>query len=172
MDKGGNIIITSRADYKDGAGEYSNGAQLNPILEKINSELRVNDDQVADYEVNEGQQFRLMLNKYSSPNFNLVEGLGEEDKFSFYSGSSVVLKDGAKGEKVDFLVNGNETTGTDDSDKQGDNVPVEKGQVNVLAVEELSNGGKVAVAGSTFFSNFEIDGTNAESKSNSKVTKI
>lgn len=171
MDKGGNIIITSRADYKDGVGEYSNGAQLNPILEKINSELRVNDDQVADYEVNEGQQFRLMLNKYSSPNFNLVEGLGEEDKFSFYSGSSVVLKDGAKGEKVDFLVSGHESTGTDDSDKQGDNVPVEKGQVNVLAVEELSNGGKVAVAGSTFFSNFEIDGTNAESKSNSKVTK-
>ncbi|WP_409448576.1 hypothetical protein, partial [Escherichia coli] len=78
---------------------------------------------------------------------------------------------GAKGEKVDFLVSGHESTGTDDSDKQGDNVPVEKGQVNVLAVEELSNGGKVAVAGSTFFSNFEIDGTNAESKSNSKVTK-
>lgn len=171
MAKGGNIIITSRADYKDGVGEYSNGAQLNPILEKINSDLRINDDQVADYEVNEGQQFRLMLNKYSSPNFNLVEGLGEEDKFSFYSGSSVVLKDGAKGQNVDFLVNGHETTGTDDSDKQGDNVPVEKGKVNVLAVEELSNGGKVAVGGSTFFSNFEIDGTNAESKSNSKVTK-
>ena len=171
VDKGGNVIITTRADYKDGVGEYSNSAQLNPILERIGSEIRVNDDQVADYEVNEGQQFRLMLNNYASPNYNLVSNLDKEDKFSFYSGASVILKEGAKGEKVDFLVSGHETTKTDDADKAKDNVEVKEGDVKVLAAEELKNGGKVVVGGSTFFSNFEIDESNVESKSNIKLTE-
>ncbi|MGG5461929.1 CehA/McbA family metallohydrolase [Clostridium sp. B9] len=171
VENGGNLIVTTRADYKDGIGEYSNGAQLNPILEAIGTALRVNDDQVADYEKNEGQQYRLMLNNYDSSNYNLVEGLGEEDLFSFYSGASVVLADGETGENVDFLVKGYETTSTDDADKAADNVPVEKGNVNVLGAEELSNGSKVIVGGSTFFSNFEIDDTNAQTKSNKEVVQ-
>ncbi|HAK42681.1 MAG TPA: DNA-binding protein, partial [Clostridium sp.] len=52
-----------------------------------------------------------------------------------------------------------------------DNVPVEQGKVSVIGAEELSNGGKVVVAGNTFFSDFETDGQNATSYSNIKIVK-
>lgn len=169
---GGNIIITTIADYKDGEGEYSNDRQLNPLLEAIGTELRINDDQVIDNTTNGGQPYRLYFNKYSSPLYNLVSGIEDgKEQYSFYSGASVVLADGAKGEKVDFLVKGYETTTTSDADNAKDNVPVAQGKVSVIGAEELSNGGKVVVAGNTFFSDFETDGQNAISYSNIKIVK-
>lgn len=169
---GGNIIVTTIADYKDGKGEYSNDKQLNPLLEAIGTELRINDDQVIDNTTNGGQPYRLYFNKYSSPLYNLVSGIEDgKEQYSFYSGASVVLADGAKGDKVDFLVKGHETTTTSDSDNDKDNVPVEQGKVSVIGAEELSNGGKVVVAGNTFFSDFETDGQNATSYSNIKIVK-
>ncbi|WP_346915625.1 CehA/McbA family metallohydrolase [Clostridium sp.] len=169
---GGNIIVTTIADYKDGEGEYSNDKQLNPLLEAIGTELRINDDQVIDNTTNGGQPYRLYFNKYSSPLYNLVSGIEDgKEQYSFYSGASVVLADGAKGDKVDFLVKGYETTTTSDADNDKDNVPVEQGKVSVIGAEELSNGGKVVVAGNTFFSDFETDGQNATSYSNIKIVK-
>jgi LPXTG-motif cell wall-anchored protein len=169
---GGNIVVTTIADYKDGEGDYSNDKQLNPLLEAIGTELRINDDQVIDNTTNGGQPFRLYFNKYSSPLYNLVSDIEDgKEQYSFYSGASVILANGAKGEKVDFLVKGHETTTTSDADNNKDNVPVEQGKVSVIGAEELSNGGKVVVAGNTFFSDFETDGENATSYSNIKIVK-
>lgn len=171
VDRGGNIIISSKADYKDGTGDYSNSAQLNPILEAIGSELRLNDDEVLDQTVDGEQKYRLYLSRFSSENYNLTEGMeNDKDKFSFYSGCSVILADGSNGGKVDFLVKGYDTTETLDSDNAGDNVAVEKGKVNVTGAEMLDSGAKVVASGNTFFSDFEIDGTNGEQYCNIKLT--
>ena len=171
VDNGGDIIVTTVADYKDGVGEYSKDKQLNPLLTSIGTQLRINDDEVIDKTTNGGQEFRLYLTRYSTSNiYNLVDGIEEGvEKYSFYSGASVVLAAGASGEKVDFLVKGHETTATLDADKAGDNTPVGMGEVNVIGVEELASGGKVIVAGNTFFSDFETDGSNATTYSNIKV---
>jgi glucan-binding YG repeat protein len=169
-DRGGNLILTTVADYKDGKGEYSNNAQMNPILESIGSEIRINDDQVIDNESNGGQAYRLYFTNYDSPKYNLAEGIKNgEEQFSFYSGASIILADGAKGENVDFVVKGHDTSETSDADNAGDNVPVNKGEVNVLAAEELAGGGKVVVAGNTFFSDFEIDLADDGRYTNQKV---
>ena len=169
VESGRDIIVSTRADYGDAKGEYSNSAQVNPILETIGSKLRVNDDQVTDDENNEGQPYRLMFNTYESKNYNLVKGLTESDLYSFYSGASVVLADGASEDGVDYLVKGHSTTESVNQDGDDDYVAVEKGKVVVLAAEELPNGAKVVVSGNTFLSDFEIDGENQKQKSNMKI---
>ena len=167
---GGHIILTTIADYGDGTGEYSNNAQMNPILEAIGTELRINDDQVIDDTTNGGQAYRLYFNKYSSENYGLTNGIENGvDLFSFYSGASVILAQGAAGDKVDFIVKGHETTTTSDADNQGDNIEVAKGDVSVLGAEELANGSKVVVGGNTFFSDFETSGSSADTYSNGKI---
>ncbi|SHI56003.1 LPXTG-motif cell wall anchor domain-containing protein [Clostridium amylolyticum] len=158
VQNGGNIILTSKADYKDGKGEYSNGIQGNKVLEAIGTNLRINDDQVIDNTKNGGQAFRLAFDKFQSPLYNLTHGIPEGQTYSFYSGCSVILKDGGNAQKVDFLVKGHETTESSDADNDGDNIPVKKGELYVLGAEELSNGAKVVVGGSTFFSDFELSG--------------
>lgn len=168
VENGGNIIIASKADYGDGQGEYSNDKQLNPILQAINSNLRINDDQVIDNDKYSNQTFRLAFDMFADSKYGITSGLGKDQTYSFYSGCSVVAKEGADLSKVEFLVSGHDTTLTQDADKQGDNVPVEKGNVKVLAAEELANGSKVMVSGSSFFTDFEIE--NIEN-ANRKITE-
>jgi len=155
IDKGGALIICSKADYKDGTGEYSNGAQINKILDAIGTNLIVNDDEVVDYTNNGGQEYRLYFDRYVSTKYNLTANIPEGTTYSFYSGCSVIIRDGGSDEAVDWLVKGHETTETIDSDKHGDNVPVEKGNVYVIGAEILPSGAKVVVAGTIFFSDFE-----------------
>lgn len=169
VQKGGNIILTSKADYKDGVGEYSNGIQGNKVLEAIGTNLRLNDDQVIDNVKNGGQPYRLAFDKFNSPLYNLTKDIPEGQTYSFYSGTSVILKEGGDAAKVDFMVKGHESTETSDADNQKDNVSVAKGEVYVLAAEELSNGAKVVVGGSTFFSDFELSGDDINA--NKKVTE-
>jgi len=154
-DKGGALIICSKADYKDGTGEYSNGTQLNKILESIETNLRVNDDEVVDEVNNGGQTYRLYFDRYVSTKYNLTDNIPEGTTYSFYSGCSVILSDEGNDEAVDWLVKGHETTKTIDADNQGDNIPIEQGNVNVIGAEILPSGAKVIVAGTIFFSDFE-----------------
>jgi predicted extracellular nuclease len=168
-DHGGSLIISSKADYNDGVGEYSNGAQLNKILEAVGTNLRVNDDEVVDNTLNGGQPYRLYFNRYSSTKYNLTNDIPEGTTYSFYSGSSVVLRDGGSAEAVDWIVKGHTTTETLDSDYQGDNVAVAKGNVNVIGAELLSCGAKIIVAGSIFFSDFETASSD-NSYSNKQIT--
>lgn len=161
VQRGGSLILTSRADYKDGTGDYQNAVQGNKVLEAIGSNIRMNDDQVVDFTNNEGQEYRLMFNTYTSTKYNLTAGQGIEGyPYSFFSGASVILKENGDDTRVDFLVKGHSTTEISDADNANDFTPVEKGNVYVLAVEDLENGGKVVVSGSTFFSDFEILGDN------------
>lgn len=157
-EKGGNVILTTKADYGDGTGDFSNGVQSNRVLEAIGTNMRVNDDQVVDNTTNEGQAFRLMFTKYNKDRFGLTKGVEDGSKYSFYSGSSVVLKEGADASKVDFLVLSHETTESSDADKAGDNVAVTKGKVGLIGAEQLASGAKIIVAGTTFFSDFEVTG--------------
>lgn len=158
VDNGGNLILSTLADYRDGSDEYSKDKQLNPILEAIGSQLRANDDEVIDNTEYSNQAYRLYFDNFAKEDtYGLLKGVEEGvDKFSFYSGASVVLADGASGDGVEFVVKGHETTETMDADGAGDNIPVEKGNVNALGAEQLKNGGKVIVSGTIFYSDYEI----------------
>ncbi|MFZ5352865.1 MAG: Ig-like domain-containing protein [Bacillota bacterium] len=161
VENGGSIIITSRADYKDAAGEYGNAAQSNKVLEAVGANLRVNDDEVIDNTTNGGQNYRLYFKDYTSTKYNLTANVPADVTYSFYSGCSVVLKPEADMSAVDIIVKGLATTETMNADNVNDSVPVAKGDVIALAAEVLPGGGKVVVAGTTFFSDFEMTGDNA-----------
>ncbi|HAX73937.1 MAG TPA: hypothetical protein DCY20_10480, partial [Firmicutes bacterium] len=158
-DRGGNIIISSKADYGDkGIGNASEG---NAVLEAIGATVRFNDDQVIDKEENGGQTYRLYFDDYNKESiytrgidFDGISAEQQVNKFSFYSGNSVLVNDETTTEVV---VYGHATSESDDADKANDNTPVNKGEVVALAVETLPNGSKVVVAGVTFFSDFEMD---------------
>lgn len=169
MDNGGSLIICSKADYKDGTGEYSNGAQLNKILEAVGTNLRVNDDEVVDEVSNGGQIFRLYFDRYISTKYGLTDNIPDGTTYSFYSGCSVILKDGGDEAAVDWLVKGHETTGTIDSDTHGDHIPVPQGNVNAIGAELLNGGGKIIVAGTIFFSDFETE-SGDDAYSNKQIT--
>lgn len=170
---GGNLIITSRADYNDKGvtdPSYQSAAQGNTILEAIGSNLRFNDDEVIDKTSNGGQEFRLYFNNYTSSKYNLTNNILDGYTYSAYSGCSVILKQNGDESAVDWLVKGLDTTEILDSDLQNDAVPVEKGNVYSLAAEKFSNGSKVVVAGTTFFSDFETAGGD-NAYSNKQITE-
>ena len=152
---GGNIVITSKADYGDGIGEYGNAAQGNSVLEAIGAKIRFNDDQATDDDNNGGQSYRLYFNTYNTES-ELLKDVDTTKNYSFYSGSTLIMPEDT--ENIEVLVRGHETTYGNDADGKGDNVPTEKGDVVALATEILPGGGKVVVSGATFFSDFEIDG--------------
>lgn len=169
---GGNLIITSRADYDDKGvtdHSYESSVQGNSVLEAIGSNLRFNDDEVVDNTSNGGQAFRLYFDNYTGSKYHLTDNLVAGQTYSAYSGCSVILKNGGDDSKVDWLVKGHDTTETLDSDGSNDAVPVQKGSVYSLAAEQLSNGSKVVVAGTTFLSDFET-ASQDNSYSNKDIT--
>lgn len=172
-DRGGSLVITSRADYDDNGvinPSYQSSAQGNRILEAIGSNLRFNDDEVIDDTSNGGQNYRLYFDDYTSSKYNLTSNIPEGLTYSAYSGCSVILKEGGSEANVDWLVKGHDTTGALDSDNQGDAVHVDKGDVKSLAAEILPNGAKIIVAGTTFFSDFETASVD-NAYSNAQITK-
>ena len=155
VQNGGNIAITSKADYGDAKDEYGNARQGNSVLEAIGAKIRFNDDQATDDSENGGQNYRLYFDDYNLES-SWMKGIDETKKYSFYSGSTLIMPSDTS--NIDVLVRGHATTYGNDADTQKDNTPVGKGEVVGLAVETLSNGAKVVVSGATFFSNFEMDG--------------
>ena len=155
VEAGGDLIITSKADYKDAEGEYQNATQGNKILESIGATIRFNDDQVIDPVENGGQTYRLYFDDYNEESiytkgidFGKIEqgnAKNTDYKFSFYSGNSVLIPQGAK--NIDAVVRGHETTQSDDADKKGDNTPVSGNDIIALAVETLPNGSKIVASG-------------------------
>lgn len=149
-DGGGNLIITSKADYGDAAGEFGNAAQGNAILEAIGATARFNDDQMIDQTRNGGQVYRLYLDDYNAKS-EYTDGV-KQSKFSFYSGNTVLANEAAT------IVRAHATSESSDADMQNDSVAV--GDTVALAIETLVSGAKVAVSGVTFFSDFEMDPSN------------
>lgn len=152
-EKGGNLIITSKADYGDGVDEYQNSVQGNSILEVIGANLRLDDNQLVDDENYKNQNYRLYFNRYNT-NSSLLEGINTDEEYSFYSGCGVLADE--KDENIEILVRGHETTYSSDADKKGDSANIAKGDTIALAMETLSSGSKVIVGGTTFFSDFEV----------------
>lgn len=152
-EKGGNLIVTSKADYGDGYGEYQNSQQGNSVLEAVGATLRFNDDQLVDDENNSNQNYRLYFDGYNTKS-SLLNGVDTTEKYSFYSGCGLLVDENNK--NVEVIVKGHETTYSVDSDKKGDATPVEKGNTVALAMETLASGSKVIVGGTTFFSDFEV----------------
>lgn len=160
-DRGGSLIITSRANYGDGVGEYQNSIQGNKVLNAIESNIIFNSDQVIDNSTNGGQAYRLYFNKHTSQKYNLTPGFTVEDLYSFYSGCSVLLKSGGNDENVDFLVKGHSTTTNSNAGNvSSGHIPTSMGNISVIAAEKLPSGGKVIASGTTFFSDFEMSGDN------------
>lgn len=155
VENGGNLIITSKADYGDAKDEYGNAVQGNIVLNAIGAKVRFNDDQATDYENNGGQEYRLYFDTYNTDS-TWLNGIDTSKKYSFYSGSTLIMPNDMS--NIDVLVRGHETTYGNDADKQEDNIAVGKGDTVALAVETLSSGAKVFISGATFFSNFEMDG--------------
>ncbi|WP_322413432.1 hypothetical protein, partial [Clostridium perfringens] len=118
IEKGGNIAITSKADYGDATGEYGNAEQGNSVLNAIGAKIRFNDDQATDDVENGGQNFRLYFNDYNTES-SWLNGIDTTKKYSFYSGSTLVMPKDAS--NIDVLVKGHSTTYGNDADKQGDN---------------------------------------------------
>lgn len=169
---GGSLILTSRADYDDiGVTDpaYESSVQGNGILEAVGSNLRFNDDEVIDNTYNGGQNYRLYFDDYTSSKYNLTGNIPEGLLYSAYSGCSVLLKDGGDETYVDWLVKGHDTTESFDSDSQNDAVAVLKGDVKSIAAEVLPEGGKIVVAGTTFFSDFETASSD-NAYSNKQIT--
>ena len=87
-----------------------------------------------------------------------LDGVVSAQQYSMYKGCSLILDPIAVAEgKVDWLVKGHETTETKDIRAYDANyIPQTKGNVVVLASEELAGGGFLLVGGSVFMSNFEV----------------
>lgn len=154
VDNGGNLVITSKADYGDGVDEYQNSEQGNAVLEAIGASLRFNDYQLIDNEKYSNQNYRLYFDRYNT-NSSLLQGVDTTQTYSFYSGCSIIADD--SNENVDIIVKGHTSTLSSDADKKGDATPIKEGEAVALAMETLESRAKVIVGGTTFFSDFELD---------------
>ena len=154
VDNGGNLVITSKADYGDGVDEYQNSEQGNAVLEAIGASLRFNDYQLIDNEKYSNQNYRLYFDRYNT-NSSLLQGVDTTQTYSFYSGCSIIADE--SNENVDIIVKGHTSTLSSDADKKGDATPIKEGEAVALAMETLESGAKVIVGGTTFFSDFELD---------------
>ena len=178
--RGGSFIITGNADYGERSAAYNTSKQSNTILETIGSCIRLNDDEVLESDTahngGESQEYRIYFGNYNKSVFpKLVENLVPNPQnptellpFSFYSGASVYKKADIHGGncKCGALIDGYPTTSSLDSDTKGDSIALTGNQIKPLMAEELANGAKVIVGGTTFFSDFEIDSTSRESYNN------
>lgn len=175
---GGNIIITSLADYQDSRTDVTlhSAYQQNLILAAIGAGTRINDDEVVDYDNNPnvvppgvagGTPYRVPMNAYNTAS-QYLDGVDAKQNYSFYSGCSITMGSGAT-----WLVKGTPTTYGFDSDNDtlggsyvsaaNKTIPADtgigKGNVVALATETLPGGGKLFAGGTVFYSNFEVKAT-------------
>jgi len=166
VDKGGNLIICGIADYqdnttKDASGnfnQFQTSTQLNKLLAGIGATTKINNDQVMDNDKNGGQAYRLYFTDYNrTSDKSLLTGISEGQRYSFYSGCSIILDaDAVAKGTTTWLVKGHATTYSNDTSKTLPATPVEKGDVYALATEKLAGGGNMLIGGTVFTSNFEI----------------
>ncbi len=148
------IILTSRGDYYNTS--YARRDILNQILEKINSTIRVNDDSV--YEQGTYRDWYVELEHIKPPQetLNITQGV---DTFFMFSPSSIYYLSGStattvmSGDPTCYQLDQNPppintTYDTTKDSSGGDSIPL-------IGVEQVSTY-KVAVAGTTFFSDFDF----------------
>ena len=153
---GGNLIVCGLADYQD-TKECQSSTEINKILEAIGATTRINSDEVIDDKNNGGQEYRLYPTNFNRDCY-LVEGVSGTQKYSAYSGCSVLVDaDAVAAGKAEAIVKGFDTTYTKDC-KQFDSYykEVTKGDVVFAAREALDSGSEILVTGTVFLSNFEV----------------
>ncbi|WP_426349779.1 CehA/McbA family metallohydrolase [Alloiococcus sp. CFN-8] len=155
-DKGGTVILCGLADYQD-TSDGQSSIEINKILSALGATSRINSDQMTDDVSNGGQSYRLYFTNFNS-NSPFTKGIVAEQKYSAYSGSSIILNPEAVASgKVEYLIKGHPTTYVNNTKSFGGNFTnVEKGNVIALAREVLPNGSNVFVSGTVFMSNFEV----------------
>ena len=153
---GGNLIVCGLADYQD-TKDCQSSVEINKLLAAIGATTRINSDEVCDDDNNGGQNYRLYPTNFNRNSY-LLKGVTSTQKYSAYSGCSVLVDEEAVAAgKAEALVMGYDTTYTKDCkqfDDQYKEVP--KGSVVFAAREELSSGSDVLVTGTVFLSNFEV----------------
>ena len=156
VENGGNLIVCGLADYQD-TKDCQSSTEINKLLEAIGATSRINSDEVCDDEKNGGQNYRLYPTNFNRDCY-LVEGVSETQKYSAYSGCSILMDETAVQEgKAEAVVTGFESTYTIDSKKFDENYhEVPKGSVVFAAREALSSGSELLVTGTVFLSNFEV----------------
>ena len=156
MEAGGNLIVCGLADYQD-TKDCQSSTEINKLLEAIGATTRINSDEVCDDEKNGGQNYRLYPTNFNRDCY-LVEGVSATQKYSAYSGCSILLDETAVAEgKAEAVVRGFESTYTIDSKKFDSNYhEVTKGDVVFAAREDLPSGCDLLVTGTVFLSNFEV----------------
>lgn len=156
VDAGGNLVVCGLADYQDSKDGQSS-TELNRLLEAISATMRINSDEVVDDENNGGQTYRLYFDDFNRTS-KYLNGVTDEQLYSFYSGCSVLLDPAAVAAGTsEALVWGHDTTYSFDSKKFDSNyVAVEKGSMVALGHETLSSGSELFVAGTVFLSDFEV----------------
>jgi len=154
--KGGTVILCGLADYQD-TTDCQSSTEINKLLVALGAATRLNSDETWDDDNNGGQQYRLYLTNHNSDSI-FTEGVSDTQKFSAYSGCTVVLDEAAVSEgTAEYLVKGHETTYSIDSRNYDSNyVEIEKGEAVVLSRETLSSGANVFVSGTVFMSDYEI----------------
>lgn len=153
---GGTVILCGLADYQDTANVQTS-TELNKLLIALGATTRVNSDETWDDDNNGGQEYRLYPTNHN-PDSEFTAGITDTQKFSAYSGCTILLDDAAVAAgKARYLVKGHDTTYSIDSRQYGDNyVAIEKGNANILTHETLNSGANLFVSGTVFMSDFEI----------------
>lgn len=177
---GGTVILTGIADYQDNndGAPYCSTEQINPILEAMGATMRLNDDEVLEDDTNYNggatQTYRVYMDDFNEEQFpELFEGMQEGQRYSAYSGCSVnvgengvaLVKGSANAYSINSKKRPDDAKGKWDSGKPVGNTAsgtydentavVKKGDVVTLATEQVGEG-RVYLAGTVFFSNFEI----------------
>ncbi|OJU09015.1 MAG: hypothetical protein BGN88_07130 [Clostridiales bacterium 43-6] len=138
--------------------------------------MSLNDDEACDDEWNGGQNFRLYFENYEFDQFpeymknfsRNLENTARYLPYSAYSGCTVSIKSKSDSARLGALVRGYDSSYSIDSDNDRKTAVIPKGETDgkpnliSLAAEEMKNGTKVIVGGTTFFSDFEVDGTSRE----------
>lgn len=165
---GGLVAVCGLADYQDGSADpYTSSTQINTLLEGIGAKSAISNDEVLDQENNGGSSYRVYFQNFNSDS-PYLKGVDPEQKYSFYSGCSVTPGQGAQklvnGFDSTYSINSKSSDGKYESGKPvlGASTAYDeatavkkKGEVCAL-VSETIGAGTVLVAGTVFFSDFEV----------------
>jgi acetolactate synthase regulatory subunit len=141
FDNGGNLLITGKSDFRN----ESHPRVMNKILEMINSNIRINDDQIADETDNYGAIYKVEISNFPESPLKLED----ISKIDVYSGCTLVIKNG---QKVHIFAKGDNDTKSLDEDGNNDAVEVDEA---IFAAGEIIGDSKVAVFGKAIFSDYD-----------------
>ena len=144
---GGSIVLCGQADRLESG--FHSAAQLNRLLSALGSTMKIQDDTAWD-SVNSGKRPYQIYSDQINRDSSFCGPVNENQVYRMTPGSTVDPGSGTP------LVEGRDTTGSRDLDKDGLGGSPE-GTVTLLACETLSGGGTVFAAGSLFLADEALE---------------